>query len=141
MRGPLLLARTVTTLSVLAILTGCAQTLRLKVVDATDNRPLEGVAMTWIKVQPGLLKGIHSERMDLQLPPSANGVPIRDVGKQENHTFILMKPGYQKATVVYHAGKGFIDSPDFVKPGDSIKRISIHLTNPIVVRMYRDEVK
>lgn len=141
MRSQLLFARTVTILSVLAMLTGCAQTLRLKVVDASDGHPLEGVALTWLKVKPGLLKTIHTEREELALPQSANGIPIPNVGNRGSHTFVLTKPGYQKATVVYRAGKGFIDSPDFVKLGDSIKRTSIQLTNPIVVQMYRVEVK
>ena len=97
--------------------------------------------MTWIKVQRGLLKDIRSERMELSLPQSENGVPIRNVGNHGNHTFILTKPGYQKTTIVYHDGKGFIDSPDLVKSGESVRRTSIQLTNPIVVRMYRIEVK
>jgi len=135
--SPLLPSIKVSLMAMLIMLAGCAQTLRIKVVDAAEQQPLDDVQMTWIRVRPGFLKDFSSRSDQMSLSKSAEGIAIRNVSTGGNHTFTFTRPGYHKATLVYHHGKGFIDSPDFLKPGDAVRRTSFGLTNPIVVPLHR----
>lgn len=96
-RSPYLLLRLVYGLAFgLLLVTGCAHTLCIKVIDATNGKSVVGVSTLWHEHVYDLLTGRH-QTGPTNLPPSSDLglITIPNVHKHWANTLVFSKPGYR----------------------------------------------
>jgi hypothetical protein len=90
-------------LMLIALSVGCARTLRFKVIDATSNRPVEGVEVQWFTSFIWLK--IYKTNLVVAGYTDQDGVFAIDGVKKGNgrgNTFIFSRTNYQSASVLVH---------------------------------------
>jgi len=89
------------------LVTGCQQTICLRVTDATNNQPLPGVAAVWREDSAiNLLTDRWHQTGPTNMPPSSdNGViTITQVHEKWFSRFILSHSGYATTYGIYYRG-------------------------------------
>lgn len=87
------------------LVTGCAQTVRFKLVDAVTAKPLAGVNTTWRQDSHDLILGSY-QYGPTNLPPSSQDgvVVVKGVYKKKTSRLIFSRNGYATVYAGYSRG-------------------------------------
>jgi hypothetical protein len=88
-----------------AVLAGCAHSIRIKAVDATTGQPLVGVATEWRQNRHQMFQRI-AHTAPTNLPPSGQEglIEVRGIYRTWNSQFVFSLPGYSTVYGHYYSG-------------------------------------
>ncbi len=76
------------------VVTGCAHTVCLKVIDASTGRPLAGVSASWQQTYHGVLHYGHEGPTNLPSSGENGFIKVGKLHRDWSSTFIFTRPGY-----------------------------------------------
>ncbi len=89
-------------LTTLLFVTGCAQTVQFRAIDAVTGEPLEGVSTSWRQDSHDLVFGSYHYG-PTNLPPSSEDgvVVVRGIYTKKTSRFIFSREGYSTVYALY----------------------------------------